>query len=182
MRGIVRGTRLLTLRKLMVGAAALGLALALPAGADTAYHPPFEAGPQGGDGNNQIMTDPSTGRVTIVRANVSPGAFNCGGNGPFAFLRVSGTGPVSHVKATFTQAVVDPYTWVEVLVKDAAGEFATPAAIERGPLAGDGSLEFDLAEPIADGAAFTIDVGLETASACPNVDGGTVMFTEVAVR
>src|SRR5947207_8017684 len=58
------------------------------AAASRTYSPPYSAGPQGGDSNNFISNDPTTGRVTVARAYPSPGAFNCAGKGGFAYDRI----------------------------------------------------------------------------------------------
>jgi hypothetical protein len=170
-------------RNRLLGVAALAAAVALmaPANAGTTYSAPYETGPQGGDSSNHIQVDPATGRITVLRANLTPGAVACGGSGPSSYLRIHAVGPASTVTASYTEAAIDPYTWVKVLVKDAAANFLAPAAIDRGPIVGDGSLTVALSPAIAEGVPFTVDFGLEAASACPNVDGGTLRFTGVAV-
>jgi hypothetical protein len=152
-----------------------------PADADTTYSAPYETGPQGSTKDNHVEIDPATGRVTVLRTNLAPGAVDCGGSGPFSYLRIHAVGPASRVTASYTEAVIDPYTWIKVLVKDEAANFLAPAAIDRGPIVGDGSVTATLSPAVAEGVPFTVDFGLETASACPNIDGGTLRFTGVAV-
>jgi hypothetical protein len=175
-------------RRLVLLGSVVALALIAPASADTTYAPPYQPGPRGGDEKvadtvvaDQIVVDPAVGRVTVVGVNTAPGAVNCGGGGPFAYLRVNAVGPATTVSAAYTEAAVDPYAWIKVLVKDAAGNSLAPAWITRGPVAGDGVANVTLERPVAEGEAFTVDVGLEVASACPNADGGTVRFTGVTV-
>ena len=45
----------------------------------------------------------------------------------------------------------------------------------RGPMVGGGHLSVPLATTIPAGAGLTVQLGVQVASACPNVDGGTVM-------
>jgi hypothetical protein len=182
-------------RVLIAAGVAAGLLLNGPAKADTTYTE-FKQGPTaetstspGKDSfNNHVTTDPATGQVTVLRANPTPGATDCAGSGAFGYLRVDAVGPADHVTVDYTNAVIDPYTWIEVLVRDASdpsnptAAFLAPAAEKRGPVAElEGSINVPLSEPVAAGAPFTVDVGLLTASACPNVDGGTITFGGVTV-
>jgi hypothetical protein len=161
----------------------------------TTYKAPFTQGPSGPDPKvdqwNYLSADPATGTITVVRYNPTPGAFNCAGNGGYDYLRVTHTvtDPVSTVTASYGQAALDGYTWVKANVSyvDSAGVTQwLGAAEQRGPLAADGSavpgtitVPLDFSPPA--GTAVTIDVGLQVASACPNVDGGTVQLQQVTV-
>jgi hypothetical protein len=159
-------------------------------GPTSAYWNPDTADPTGVAGavasdrsNNQVMVDPSTGDVTILRHNPTPGALDCAGNGPFGYLRVDAVGPASTVKVDFTNLAMDGYTWVNVIVRDVAGTYLGPEGRLRGPAAAPtGSLTVTLDEPAAPGQHFVVDFGLLAASACPNVDGGRATFTGVTVE
>jgi hypothetical protein len=182
-------------RRVVVGAVVLAaVSLLGPARADTTYttftqgpSSPTSNSPGQDEFNNHEMADPSTGQVTVLRTNLAPGALNCAGTGAFDYLRVTAAGPVSKVTVAYTNATLDAFTFVEATVRsvDANGtpvDYLGPAAQKRGPVAGaTGTLSITLDAPIADSSGFVVDVGLYTASACPNVDGGTVTFTGVTV-
>jgi hypothetical protein len=176
-----------------VASAAATVAVMLPARADTTYTT-FTQGPASESGTtpnqdsffNHVYADPATGRVAVLRSNPEPGALNCAGTGAFDFLRVAATGPASKVTVTYTQAAFDPFTFLQVLVRqqqaDGSYAYLTHAYEQRGPVASsDGTIQIPLDVSVAAGMPFIVDVGLETASACPNVDGGTVTFTGVTV-
>lgn len=172
MRGIVKTT------KLLLALAAVALVAVVPgAHADEG----FVAGPSGGDGQNTKIVDPPSGRVTVVRHNPVPGAFNCGGSGGYAYLRAARqANGADEVVVRFTDAVVDSYTWITVQVLDGSGRWLG-SGISRGPLASvDGTMTVPLDEAVS--GSVMVNVGLQVASACPNVDGGTVRFTSVTTR
>jgi hypothetical protein len=181
-------------RGLVVAGAVVLSAVALlgPARADTTYTT-FTQGPSSRTGtdpskdefNNHETADPSTGQVTVLRANPTPGVLNCAGTGVFDYLRVTGAGPVSTVSVAYTQAVTTPFTFIDATIRlvnpdGSIGDYLGPEAKLRGPTAnGSGALTIKLDVPITDGSGFVVDMGLITSSACPNVDGGTVTFTGV---
>ena len=140
----------------------------------------FEAGPSGGDGQNYKSVDPATGRVTVVRHNPAPGAVNCGGSGGYAYLKAARPSDGARaIVVGYAEAVVDPYTWISVEVLDGSGRWVGSAR-ERGPIAAlEGTITVPLDEPVT---SVIVHVGLQVASACPNVDGGTVRFTSVAAQ
>jgi len=153
------------------------------AAASRTYSPPYSAGPQGGDSNNFISNDPTTGRITVARAYPSPGAFNCAGKGGFAYdrIRPKVTGKVTAVTVDVSDVVVDPYTWIKLSVRDYTGRWIGSKTV-RGPLTGGAQLSTPVQWRTAMvGHPMTIDVGLEVASACPNVDGGTARFADIVV-
>jgi plastocyanin len=167
--------------------AALGAVVvaAIPLGATATgtYTAPFQAGPQGGDNRNVVKEFPSTGRVAVVRAQPLPSAFNCAGQGGFADLRVATAVPftTSVVSVSYSnQTVLDAYSWVTLLVRDAAGNWLGGIQ-RRGPLAGAGTLSTTLAAAVPTGSAILVQFGMQVASACPNVDGGTVQFSAVTL-
>ena len=152
--------------------------LGAPAATTASYGPPYAAGPQGGDSFNRVVMDQNTGDMAVVRVNPVPGAFNCTGGGGFANFAVSHTGTgISSVKVSFTNAVVDPYTWFNVGVRQ--GDDFLDSKDLRGPLVGEGSVTVPISPP-ADGS-ITVWFGIQVASACPNVDGGRATFTSVEV-
>src|SRR5437660_12859079 len=70
------------------------------------YRPPFHKGAQGGDYSNLIYSDPSTGRVGVLRAYPVPGPFGCSSTGGFVTLRVTHhvTGPERSVEVRYSGA------------------------------------------------------------------------------
>ena len=98
------------------------------------------------------------------------------------------TGPVSAVTADFTEPAVDQFVFAVLSVRDADGRWLGSAQ-QRGPLlVEDGSLGVDLdpalfagEDGLEAGDVLRIQFGLEMASACPHVNGGTVRFTQLSV-
>jgi hypothetical protein len=166
------------MKKLVVLLALLVLVSA-GARADTSG-PPFQPGPAGGDQFNYKSADGASGRVTLVRVYPQPGSFNCSGEGGYATFIVQrdSTMAPSSVDVSFTEAVLDGYTWITGLVRDPTTKTWYGGGKIRGPLTGDGTLHLGLTGA---GTATEIVFGLEVASACPNIDGGTVRFTSVTV-
>lgn len=167
--------------RITIAAMAALLALSV-AGADPAtYAPPFTAGPSGGDAFNYRSVDPQ-GRITVLRAYPQPGAFNCGGAGGWATFVVShpASGSEGAVGVLYADAVWDGYTWLTVLVRDGDGSWLGSAQV-RGPGVGDGTMIVELDRAPAAGTQMTIQFGIQVASACPNVNGGTARFTAVSV-
>src|SRR5687768_1834424 len=94
--------------------------------ADTSktYQPPFAAGPQGGDSFSYRSANTADGRVLVGRAYPVFNPIQCGPGGAFARLQVDHTitSPITKVSATFTDAVVDPYTFVSLALRDSKGK------------------------------------------------------------
>ncbi len=175
-----RALVLVTAAALLVAGAVDGTA----AGPHTTFSPPYAMGAKGGDEWNSVSAEPANGRVTVGRASPTPGAFNCAGAGGFATLRVTAvdTGPVTSVTVAVDQLVADGYTWVTLLVRDGAGRWLGGNK-RRGPVAGSATLSTPVEwSPALIGTKLTVDVGLATASACPNVDGGTARFASITVN
>jgi hypothetical protein len=166
--------------------AAPGVSASLPqaqAGvAGAQYGPPYQAGPQGGDQFNTVTVDPGQGTVTILRAYPFVGVFNCGGTGGYGSLKVTPTlrVPVQTVVVAYANSGWDGYTWLMVLVRDASGNWLGSKQV-RGPTAGSGVVSVPLATTVTPGSTISVQFGLQVASACPNVDGGTVRFASVSV-
>lgn len=169
------------MKRLVVILAAAAM-LAAPAGAragTTSYEPgSYALGPAGGDQWNRSMADPATGEMTVVRANPTPGAFNCGGAGGFANFAVGHTATATtRVVVSYADAIIDPYTWINVGVRQGDGYLASTVA--RGLTLGDGDVTVDLPAPAS--GPITVWFGIQVASACPNVDGGHATFTSVTI-
>lgn len=165
-------------------AALAALALLVPAAghAATTYGPPYALGPQGGDPppTNHYFVDPATGEMTILRTQVAgvSGNLGCGGRGPFAYFKVAHEAAgVTQVAAAFTDALIDPYTFVSVAVRQGSSFLNSNAA--RGPIVGAGTLTVELPSPST--APIEVWFGIEVSSACPNVDGGTATFSSLTI-
>lgn len=162
--------------------AMLCVAMVVPAighAAPVTYTAPFALGPQGGDANNKTFTDASTGSVTVIRHQYAGigGGLGCGGQGGWSYLRVNhtATDPVSSVTVTWTEGLVDPYTFLNVGVRKGANYLGSK--VVRGPVVGDGSATVTLTPPAT--GALEVWFGVQVGSACPNVDGGHAVFTGV---
>lgn len=172
-------------RRLVIVVAAAALAAVTLAGAPASaigeFRPPYANGPQGGDSSNFMQRDAASGRITVLRAYPQPGAFNCGGAGGFSSWRVTApaTGSETAVVVSFADAAFDSYTWVAVLVRSAAGDWLG-GVHARGPRAGSGTVTVPLAGVPSSGT-MSIQFGIEVASACPSLDGGTARFAAVTL-
>jgi hypothetical protein len=168
------------------------LALAVPGAgqaAPTSYSTPFQVGPRGGDQYNQYSSDAATGDMTVLRVNPAgiSGGLGCGGTGGYDNFKVihPDTGPVTSVSVAYTNAIVDPYSWINIGVRQAGsstidGDSFIESAEERGILAGDGVVKLNL--PAGSTGPLEIWFGIQVISACPNVDGGHATFTSVTVE
>jgi plastocyanin len=174
---------------LLLGAAvaavggAVGAAVPLDAAGGT-YTAPFQAGPSGGDQYNVVREMPAQGRVAVLRAYPFPGAFNCAGQGGFADLRLTTVVPTATSSVALhygAETAVDAYSWITLLVRDSGGSWLGGVQ-RRGPLAGPGVLSTGLASTVPAGSLITVQFGMQVASACPNVDGGTVQFSSVVLN
>lgn len=148
------------------------------------YGPPYATGPAGGDQFNRSFVDPARGSIAIVRAYPVPGAFSCGGSGGFATFQVMHpvAAPVSEVRVAFEDAVIDPYTWITVEVRNDGAWLGYEAL--RGPQVGAGSLTVSLGGAAVTSGTLTVLFGLQVASAClpaQSVDGGAATFPSVGV-
>jgi len=183
LRAHLRTAALLLTASLTALGALIGAALPFDATATGTYTAPFQAGPQGGDSHNVVKETPANGRVAVVRVQPLPSAFNCAGQGGFADLRVATNVPFTTSVVTVhysAQTAIDAYSWITLLVRDAAGNWLGGIQ-RRGPLAGAGALQTTLAASLPAGSAITVQFGMQVASACPNVDGGTVQFSSVVL-
>lgn len=145
---------------------------------------PYEQGPVGGDSWNHFDTsDPATGDVAVVRINPAgiSGGLGCGGQGGYNFLKVTKTfeEPVSTVSVAYTNAVIDPYTFIKLSVLKDGQYISSANPPQRGIIAGEGTISTQLDVPTS--GQLTVLFGIEVVSACPNVDGGRATFTSVTL-
>jgi len=146
------------------------------------YSAPFKVGPSGGDAFSYHSAT-SDGTVTVGRVYPIPGAINCTKGGPYARLLVlhKARGPVHRIVATFDSAVVDPFTFVKLGLRDAAHHWYGLKTV-RGAVTGSGTITL---KPIRNQGRFprtlVIEFGLDQSSACPNADEGTLHFSKVEV-
>jgi hypothetical protein len=151
-------------------------------GGGKTYKPPFKLGPSGGDDFNYVTAEPD-GSVTAVRMYpLPPEGVRCSGSAGWATLRVDHTSrtPQRSLKVAYTNAAVDPYTFITVTAK--VGNRYIGSKKVRGPLLGDGTVAVPLRWPAGE-VARTAKVlfGLELTSACPALDGAHVQFTTVTL-
>jgi hypothetical protein len=144
------------------------------------YTAPYAIGPSGGDSDGYASADPQ-GRVTVFRAYPMVGVINCPGAGHYATLKVVHkiTGPVHKVTAAYDNTFVDPYVHVSVGVRDATGRWiglAKPAG-----LTGSGNVVVPVRWDKTVRGPLQVIFGLEIATACPHIDGGTINFSSVTV-
>ena len=169
------------------GIVALVLAQAAPGlagGKAMTHEPPYEAGPQGGDSWNYIYSDPSTGRIGILRGYPIYNPISCtDSKGGYVSLRVKHhvTGPIKSVEVRYEDAAVDPYAFLTASVRQ--GSRYLGALEVRGPISGAGELKVPLSLGKAKrGSTIIVDFGAETSSGCPNVDAVTALYSEVLIN
>jgi len=156
--------------------------LLVGAGGGKTFTPPFKLGPSGGDRWNYVSADPG-GDVTTIRAYpLPPQLTQCTGSAGWANLRAvhKTRVPQRSVSVSYTDALVDPYTFVTATAK--IGNRYIGSKKIRGPITGDGTVTFPIAWPRGTAArTVVVDFGLELTSACPAVDGGHASFTKVVI-
>lgn len=165
----------------LVTAAGL-LGPAAPSGAappTTTYEPPFAVGPTGGD-RGYASAEPA-GRVTVARAYPMIGPISCPGGGSYATLVVQhkGKAPVRRVTASYADALVDPFVYVTVGVRDATGRWV--GSLKTGGAQGSGELVVPVRWDRSVRLPLQVQFGLELSTACPHADAGTIRFTRVTV-
>lgn len=173
------------LRVAAVAAVAVGLATSGPASATAvkSYHSPFRIGPSGGDAYSYHSAS-ADGTVTVARVYPVPGVINCTKGGPYAKLLVQhrATRPVRSITVSFDSAMVDPFTFVMVGLRDGHRRWYGTQTL-RGSVTGSGQLTLRPDRPQGRlPRTLTIEFGLQQSSACPNADEGTIHFTAVEVR
>lgn len=167
--------------------ALLAVALVVPStgqAADVMYEAPYAAGPQGGDANNHFVRDPETGEMAVLRVQLAgiSGGLGCGGSGGFSYFSQTHQAPgATKVTVNFTDAIIDPYTFVHVSVRQ--GESFLASKGQQGlilhPVIGASSVTVELGEPST--APIEVWFGIQVTSACPNIDGGRAIFSSVTV-
>jgi hypothetical protein len=175
-----RAVRLLAVASLL----AVGVVSAPSASAGSAksYSAPFTVGANGGD-QWSYHSASKDGTVTVGRVYPIPGAINCTKGGPYArlFITHKATRPVSKIVASYTNAAVDNFTFVQLSLRDAAGHWYGTKTV-RGFVQGSGTVVLRPDHPQGRfPRSLTVEFGLQQSSACPNADAGTITFTKVQV-
>jgi hypothetical protein len=176
--GAVKARRLLTALLVMAGV----LALQAPSGAAPAktYAPPFAPGPSGGDSDGFASVDPQ-GRITVARMYPAPGPLGCPGQGHYATFKVvhKVTAPVRKVSVAYTEALVDPFVYVSIGVRDATGRWIASRKI--GGATDSGTFVVPVRWDRTVRGPLQVIFGLELSTACPHADAGTIRFTSLTV-
>jgi hypothetical protein len=161
---------------------AIAALLLVAGGGEKTFKPPFKLGSSGGDRYNYVEAS-RDGAVTVARMYpLPPGGVECTGLAGWATLRAvhRTANPPSSVRVSYTDAVVDPYTFITVTAK--AGPRYIGARKIRGPVTGDGTVKVPLRWPGGDRKrTVRVEFGLELTSGCPAVDGGHAQFTKVTL-
>lgn len=164
---------------LAVAAALLAVPTSSTAAPATTYEPPFALGPSGGD-RGYASAEPD-GRVVVARAYPAPGPISCPGGGSYATLVVNHKDrkPVRTVTAAFTDALVDPFVYVSVGVRDATGRWI--GSVKTGGATGSGQTVVPVRWDSTVRPPLQVVLGLELSTACPHADAGMLRFTSVTV-
>jgi hypothetical protein len=168
----------------VIATLALAAAAVVPSSAGAApaktYSAPFALGPSGGDGVGYASADPQ-GRVIVGRTYPAPGPINCPGGGQYATLKIvhKDAAPVRKVSAAFTEALVDPFVYVSVGVRDATGRWIGSTKVGGATL--DGKVDVPVRWDKTVRGPLQVIFGLELSTACPHADGGMLRFTTVTV-
>lgn len=175
-------------RAALIAALVVGLLPAAGAAAkakETTYEAPYKQGPEGSGAGGFTYGNPDDGRVFIGRMYPVFNPISCGPGGGFSKLQVKHgvkkKGKFSTVSVDFTDAAIDPYTFVTVAVKNKKGDWLASGR-QRGPIVGSGTLETEVFGKLPKKGKVTILFGLEMASACPQLNGGSARFTQVTVK
>ena len=152
-------------------------------GKSKTYSAPYQEGPTAGDRWAMSQANTNDGRIFVGRAYPIFNPISCAPGGGMAKLQVvhKVTDKMSKVSATYDFAAVDPYTFVTLNVRTKKGKWLAGTR-QRGPIVGSGVIEAPLfdASPKR-GKKVLVQFGLEMASGCPQVNGGSAQFTEVTV-
>jgi hypothetical protein len=89
------------------------------------------------------------------------------------------TAPVRKVTAAYTEALVDPYVYVTVGVRDATRRWIGVKKVSG--LTGSGSVAVPVRWDRTVRGPLQVVFGLELSTACPHADAGTINFTSITV-
>jgi hypothetical protein len=89
------------------------------------------------------------------------------------------TGAVRKVSAAYTQAVVDPYVYVTVGIRDASRRWIGSRKVSG--LVGDGTVVVPIRWDRTVRGPLEVVFGLELSTACPHADAGTINFRSITV-
>ena len=144
------------------------------------YVAPFSAGPSGGDGFS-YHSAAADGRVVVARTYPLVGPISCPSGGAYSSLSVRHSlgAPVRKVTAAYTEAVVDPYVYLTVGVRDATGSWL--GSKKTAGAKGSGVVSVPVRWSGKVRGPLQVIFGLEVSTACPHADGGTVRFTSVTL-
>jgi hypothetical protein len=153
---------------------------AAPATGAATYEPPFALGPSGGDDRGISSAEPD-GRLLVARAYPAPGPISCPGDGHFTTLQVvhKAKGSIRKVTAEFTDALVDPFVYLSVGVRDATGRWIGSTKV--GGAQGSGEVVVPVRWDRSVRLPLQVQFGLELSTACPHADAGTLRFTKVTL-
>jgi hypothetical protein len=181
MQAVARIVRLLVVAALVGALLPAGGAVA--AGKAKTYAAPYKEGPTAGDQWSMQNASADDGRIMVGRIYPIFNPISCSPGGSMAKLQVRHkvTRRMKTVTADFTEAGVDPYSFVTVAVKDKKGRWLASSR-QRGPLVGDGSVTAKVFDQVKRGQTVLIQFGLEAASACPNASGAMARFTQITVK
>lgn len=180
-------------RSILLLAVAVGLLAGWPSAqaSGTTYRPgSYQVGPRysgPAHSTNYVEANKDTGKVTVLWANVEPGAIGCKTYGGFAYLRVARaitTETLQRALVAYDSAILSQYAWLKVNVFEQVGDTRTSigSTAVRGQMVNDsGTLVVPLDRTPVEGSMMFVDFGIETASACPNADGGSAVFNSVAI-
>lgn len=178
-----------SMSRIVVRVAAVVVALvavvaSAPADASSAhvFKAPFALGPAGGDSFSYHSAS-SDGTITVARVYPIPGVINCTKGGPFAKLLVTfkATRPVKQIVATYDSAAVDPFTFVQLGLRDKRHNWYGLTTL-RGFVGGSGTVTLRPSRHQGKlPGTLVVEFGLQQSSACPNADEGTIHFSSVAV-
>jgi hypothetical protein len=173
-----------TVRRLLCAAIVVAGLLGVPATSQAApsktYGPPFSLGPTGGDADGFSSADPG-GRIIVGRMYPAPGPISCPGRGQYATFKIvhNITAPVRKVGAAYTEALVDPFVYVSIGIRDATGRWI--ASRKVGGATNAGTFDVPVRWDVKAVSPLQVIFGLELSTACPHADGGTIRFTSVTV-
>jgi len=179
------------------GSEAAGVATAAGSGG-TLHHPPYQAGPSGGDRFTLTNVDTKAGTVRVAQRNTRQAAFvHCVGNGPMAMLEVNHTvrNAISAVDIHYADAILTDALVMNAIVTGSSSGWLGHGAT-HGPKANGneriGTIHVPLRTTPRSGETVRILFGLQTHAGClpypvlglpgsRTVDKGSAAFPWVSV-